>query len=87
MSQQSLPTFIWSAAALFRGDFKQIDSGKVIMPFNVLRRLDCVLDATKPAVLKELIASAGGAPCIEAQRRSVVSVALTSKSWGYRLTS
>src|SRR5207244_13339351 len=37
---------------LFRS--KQSDYGKVILPFTVLRRLDCVLEATKPAVLAEL---------------------------------
>jgi type I restriction enzyme M protein len=52
--QQSLSAFIWSVADLLRGDYKQSDYGKVILPFTVLRRLDCVLEATKPAVLKEL---------------------------------
>src|SRR4029079_5786191 len=33
---------------------KQSEYGKVILPFTVLRRLDCVLEVTKPAVLKEL---------------------------------
>ena len=37
-----------------RGDYKQSDYGKVILPFTVLRRLDCVLEATKPAVLAEV---------------------------------
>ena len=41
-------------ADLLRGDFKQSDYGKIILPFTVLRRLDCVLEATKPAVLREL---------------------------------
>jgi type I restriction enzyme M protein len=44
--------FIWSVADLLRGDYKQSDYGKVILPFTVLRRLDCVLEATKPGVLK-----------------------------------
>ena len=44
--------FIWSVADLLRGDYKQSDYGKVILPFTVLRRLDCVLEGTKPAVLK-----------------------------------
>ena len=44
--------FIWSVADLLRGDYKQSDYGKVILPFTVLRRMDCVLEATKPAVLK-----------------------------------
>jgi len=56
MNQQSLSAFIWSVADLLRGDYKQSDYGKVILPFTVLRRLDCVLEATKPAVLAELAA-------------------------------
>jgi type I restriction enzyme M protein len=46
--------FIWSVADLLRGDFKQSDYGKVILPFTVLRRLDCILEPTKPFVLAEL---------------------------------
>jgi type I restriction enzyme M protein len=45
--------FIWSIAELLRGDYKQSDYGKVILPFTVLRRLDCVLEPTKKAVLKK----------------------------------
>jgi type I restriction enzyme M protein len=44
--------FIWSVADLLRGDYKQSEYGKVILPLTVLRRLDCVLEATKPAVLE-----------------------------------
>ncbi len=44
--------FIWSVADLLRGDYKQSEYGKVILPLTVLRRLDCVLEGTKPAVLK-----------------------------------
>lgn len=53
MNHQTLSSFIWSVADLLRGDYKQSEYGRVILPFTVLRRLDCVLDATKPAVLKE----------------------------------
>src|ERR1700722_11180810 len=54
MNQQALSSFIWSVADLLRGDYKQSEYGKVILPFTVLRRLDCVLERTKPAVLAEL---------------------------------
>ena len=54
MNQQTLSAFIWSVADLLRGDYKQSDYGKVILPFTVLRRLDCVLEPTKAAVLAEL---------------------------------
>ena len=55
-SQPALSSFIWSVADLLRGDYKQSDYGKVILPFTVLRRLDCVLEPTKDAVLTELAA-------------------------------
>lgn len=45
--------FIWSIADLLRGDYKQSDYGKVILPLTVLRRLDCVLENTKADVLKK----------------------------------
>ena len=54
MSDPNLSSFIWSVADLLRGDYKQSEYGKVILPFTVLRRLDCVLEETKPAVLAEL---------------------------------
>ncbi|TKD45281.1 MAG: SAM-dependent DNA methyltransferase [Mesorhizobium sp.] len=56
MNQQALSAFIWSVADLLRGDYKQADYGKVILPFTVLRRLDCVLEPTKEAVLAEYAA-------------------------------
>jgi len=45
--------FIWSVADLLRGDYKQSEYGKVILPLTVLRRLDCVLEPTKAAVLEK----------------------------------
>jgi len=53
MNQASLSALIWSVADLLRGDYKQSEYGRVILPFTVLRRLDCVLAPTKPAVLAE----------------------------------
>lgn len=53
MNQPALSAFIWSVADLLRGDYKQSEYGRVILPFTVLRRLDCVLEKTKPAVLSE----------------------------------
>lgn len=42
---------IWQVADLLRGDYKQSDYGKVILPLTVLRRLDCILQPTKQKVL------------------------------------
>ena len=46
--------FIWSIAELLRGNYKQSEYGKVVLPFTVLRRLDCVLVPTKDAVQAQL---------------------------------
>ena len=53
MADPNLSSFIWSVADLLRGNYKQSEYGKVILPFTVLRRLDCVLEPTKAAVLAE----------------------------------
>jgi type I restriction enzyme M protein len=52
--------FIWAVADLLRGDYKQADYGKVVLPFTVLRRLDCVLDSTKEKVLQKYESLKGG---------------------------
>lgn len=53
MPDPNLTSFIWSVADLLRGDYTQSDYGKVILPFTVLRRMDCVLEPTKAVVLAE----------------------------------
>ena len=50
-THQELVSFIWSVADLLRGDYKQSEYGKAILPFVVLRRLDCVLEPKKKEVL------------------------------------
>ncbi|MDH0475362.1 type I restriction-modification system subunit M [Aeromonas caviae] len=47
----SLANLIWSVADLLRGDFKQSQYGRIILPFTVLRRLECVLAPTRENVL------------------------------------
>jgi type I restriction enzyme M protein len=49
---QNLGSFVWSIAEILRGDFKQSEYGKVVLPFVVLRRLDCILEETKADVLE-----------------------------------
>jgi type I restriction-modification system DNA methylase subunit len=46
--------YIWSLADLLRGDFKQSQYGRVILPFTILRRLECVLEGNKPKVLAQV---------------------------------
>lgn len=52
--------FIWSVADLLRGDYRQSEYGKVILPFTVLHRLDCVLEFTKEAVLALALVAGSG---------------------------
>jgi len=60
--------YIWSLADLLRGDFKQSQYGRVILPFTILRRLECVLAARKPQVLAE-VARLNAMPQLEAAAR------------------
>lgn len=50
MNEQNLADFIWNVADLLRGDFKRSEFGRIILPFTVLRRLECVLEPTRDAV-------------------------------------
>ncbi|MGF7453888.1 type I restriction-modification system subunit M [Pasteurella bettyae] len=47
----TLANFIWKNAEDLWGDFPHTDFGKIILPFTVLRRLECVLEPNKEAVL------------------------------------
>ncbi len=46
-------SFIWGVADLIRDTFKRGKYQDVILPFTVLRRIDCVLAPTKEKVLEE----------------------------------
>ena len=48
----TLAGFIWKNAEDLWGDFKRTDFGKIILPFTLLRRLECVLEPTREAVLE-----------------------------------
>lgn len=54
-----LANHVWAVADLLRGDYRQSDYGKVILPFTVLRRMECVLEPTKEKVLAEAERFAG----------------------------
>jgi len=51
--------FLWSIADLLRGDFKQSQYGRIILPFTLLRRMECVLEPTKNAVISESCGQCG----------------------------
>ncbi len=64
---------IWKVADLLRGDYKQSDYGKVILPMTVLRRLDCILKPTKAKVLDYL-------PKVESLKEGAKDIALNKIS-------
>jgi len=70
---QDRANFIWSIADLLRGDFKQSEYGRVILPLTILRRLDCLLEPSKPEILKAY-------KSLEAQNSGVVDKILNAKS-------
>ena len=49
-SSSMLADFIWKNAEDLWGDFKHTDFGKIILPFTLLRRLECVLEPTREKV-------------------------------------
>ena len=49
-TDSTLAAFIWKNAEDLWGDFKHTDFGKIILPFTLLRRLECVLEPTRDAV-------------------------------------
>ena len=49
---QDKVSFVWAVADLLRGDFKPHEYGQVILPFVVLRRLECALEKSKDAVIE-----------------------------------
>lgn len=53
-------SFIWSVAELLRGPYRPNQYKDVMLPMTVLRRLDCVLEPTKDAVIKESDSRQGG---------------------------
>jgi len=50
VNQQTLAPFIWNIADLLLGAFKPSEYGRIILPFTVLRRLECVLEPTRGKV-------------------------------------
>jgi type I restriction enzyme M protein len=76
ISYRENANLIWSVADLLRGDYKQADYGKVILPLTVLRRLDCLLEKKKAKVLD-------AAPKFKGKSDQVIDLALNKIS-GYK---
>lgn len=84
-SHSEIGEFIWRIADHLRGDYEKNDNEDVILPFTLLRRLDCVLEKTRSKVreaeaqlagkvtedvLKKLLISAAGVPFYNRSRFS-----------------
>lgn len=52
-SAKNHANLIWKIADLLRGPYQPNQYGDVILPFTILRRLDCILEPTKDQVLAE----------------------------------
>ncbi|WP_336706500.1 type I restriction-modification system subunit M [Oerskovia sp. USHLN155] len=65
-----LSSLVWSVADTLRGPYAEAEYGSVILPFTVLRRLECVMDAHREA-MAEIVAKYPG----EQQRRTHLKIA------------
>nr|MDT0666820.1 type I restriction-modification system subunit M N-terminal domain-containing protein [Micromonospora sp. DSM 115978] len=72
---RNLANVIWQLADLLRGDYKRADYGKVVLPFTVLRRVECVVEQAEPGPPAEFanttchtLRSVAAAPPAEAAR-------------------
>ena len=66
---RELETYAWDIADILRGKFEQPEYGKIILPFTVMRRLDCALAASRPAVLEAHAEMPDGLDTAMQQRR------------------
>ena len=57
----NLGNFVWSIADQLRGVYKPHQYGGVILPFTILRRLDCILEPTRDEVRALAKKNDGGA--------------------------
>lgn len=53
MNFNHMASTIWSVADLLRGSYKQSEYGRVILPFTLLRRVECILEPTRQKVTDE----------------------------------
>ena len=53
-SHSHIVSFIWSICNLLRGIYRRNEYRKVILPLTVIRRFDCILEATKDKVLEAI---------------------------------
>jgi type I restriction-modification system DNA methylase subunit len=79
-STNNLAFYIWSLADLLRGDFKQSQYGRIILPFTLLRRLECVVKANKADVLAQADKLANSTLPEEAKEKMLLRASKLSSS-------
>jgi type I restriction enzyme M protein len=81
-SFQSLSNFIWSVADLLRGPYRPPQYERVMLPLTVLRRFDCVLEMSKPQVLKKYdqLKASGKDKDVDAVRDAVLNAVAKDKN-------
>jgi type I restriction enzyme M protein len=52
-NHSEISEFLWKIADLIKDDYEAKDYEDMILPFTLLRRLDCVLEPTRDALLKK----------------------------------
>lgn len=66
----SLGNFVWSIADQLRGVYKPHQYGGVILPFTILRRLDCILEPTRDEVRALATKHDGGALDVQVRQKT-----------------
>ena len=74
----SLGNFVWGIADQLRGVYKPHQYGGVILPFTILRRLDCILEPTRDEVRTLADKYSGGALDVQVKRKTGLSFYNTS---------
>lgn len=77
---QESVSFIWNVANLIRDTFKRSEYADVILPFTVLRRVDCVIRPTQDAVRKQYLDLRGKIDNLDPLLRKTSGVAFYNTS-------
>ncbi len=77
-SVSSLGNFVWGIADQLRGVYKPHQYGGVILPFTILRRLDCILEPTRDEVRTLADKYSAGALDVQVKRKTGLSFYNTS---------
>lgn len=78
ISLSKLGNFVWGIADQLRGVYKPHQYGGVILPFTILRRLDCILEPTRDEVRALADKYSGGALDVKVKQKTKLGFYNTS---------